>query len=144
MILSAYKNNSEKNAFNKEKTLIATVTGSLKNESSIIDPVILLDSTMEVIRHCNYIEIPDFARSYFVTGIKSVRTGLVEVSLHCDVLESFREQILANTAIIKKQESDYNLYIDDNSFKVYSDSKFKIKKFGGGFDGLHYVLMVAG
>lgn len=144
MTLSAYVNNSEKNAFNKDKTLIATVQGTLKDGTSIIDPVIIVSSLLETVRNCNYIEIPEFNRKYFVNNIKSIRNGLVELSCHVDVLESFKDEILSNRALIRRSENNWNLYLDDGSFKLYSNPNVKQLSFPSGFDGLHYILVVAG
>lgn len=142
--ISLQVNASEKTAFYKELELVETVSGTLKAETSIIDPVILIEGDLGTIGGANYMTIPAFNRSYFITNIRSVRNGLVEVSAHVDVLSSFAEEILANSAIIRRQENNWNLYLNDGSFKVYQNPYVITKVFPAGFTTQQFVLAVAG
>ena len=137
-------NNSEENKLDKALTDIMTVSGELKAETSIIDPVIVIECNLATVTGCNYMTIPQFGRAYFVNNIRSVRNGLVEFSCHVDVLSSFKSQIRANKAIIKKQENDWNLYLNDGTFKVYQNSIVATKPFPSGFSTQQFILAVAG
>lgn len=137
-------NNSEENKLDKQLTDIMTVSGELKAETSIIDPIIVIECNLATVTGCNYMTVPQFGRSYFVNNIRSVRNGLVEFSCHVDVLSSFKAQIRANKAIIKKQENDWNLYLNDGTFKVYQNSIVATKPFPSGFNTQQYILAVAG
>lgn len=77
---------SEPNRVTKELTLITTLSGTLKSETSIINPVLLIEGDLTSFINCNYLTIPIFGRSYFVTDIRSIRSNLVEVTAHVDVL----------------------------------------------------------
>ena len=142
--ISLQINNSEKERLTKDVTNIVTVSGVLKSETSIIDPVIIIECDLNSVKNCNYITISEFGRSYFVNNIRSIRNGLVEFSCHCDVLSSFAEQIRGNIAIIKKQEKEWNLYLNDGSFKVYQNPNILTKAFPSGFTTQEFVLAVAG
>lgn len=142
--ISLQMNNSEPERITKEISTIVTVSGSLRGETSIIDPVIIIDIDLSACVNCNYLSIPTFGRSYFVTNIKSIRNGLVEFTCHVDVLSSFANQILSNTCIIKKQENEWNLYLNDGSFKVYQNPMVLTKNFPSGFSTQEFVLAVAG
>jgi hypothetical protein len=137
-------NNSEDNRITKSVTDIMSVNGTLRAETSIIDPVILINCNLSEVTHCNYITIPEFKRSYFVRNIKSVRMGLVELSGHVDVLSSFADSIKGNIAIIRRQENDWNLYLNDGTFRVYQNSMVLTKSFPSGFSTQEFVLAVAG
>ena len=137
-------NSSEKNKLDKEITDIATVSGVLKEDTSIIDPVVKIECDLHDYVNCNYITIPEFGRKYFVTNIRSVRNGLVEFSCHVDVLSSFADSIRSNKAIIKRQENNWNLYLNDGSFKVYQNPNVLTKAFPSGFTKQEFVLAVAG
>lgn len=137
-------NKSEENKLDKRLIDIMTVSGELKTETSIIDPVIVIECNLAAVTECNYMTIPQFGRSYFVNNIRSVRTGLVEFSCHVDVLSSFKSQIRGNRAIIKKQENDWNLYLNDGTFKVYQNPMVLTKAFPSGFTTQEFVLAVAG
>lgn len=137
-------NNSEMNRVTKDITDVLTLTGTLKSETSIIDPIINIECDMPSIITCNYMTIPVFGRSYFINNIRSIRTGLVEITCHVDVLSSFADSIKSNTAIIRKQENDWNLYLNDGSFKVYQNPIVLTKPFPTGFSTQEYVLAIAG
>ena len=138
------KNNSERNRITKDISEILTVSGELKTETSIIDPVIMIECDLSSVVGCNYISIPTFGRSYFVNNIRSIRSGLVEFSCHVDVLSSFASQIRSNTAIVRRQENNWNLYLNDGSFKVYQNPNVLTKAFPSGFTTQEFVLAVAG
>lgn len=138
------KNNSERNRITKDISEILTVSGELKTETSIIDPVIMIECDLSSVVGCNYISIPTFGRSYFVNNIRSIRSGLVEFSCHVDVLSSFASEIRGNTAIVRRQENNWNLYLNDGSFKVYQNPNVLTKAFPSGFTTQEFVLAVAG
>ena len=138
------KNNSERNRITKDISEILTVSGELKTETSIIDPVIMIECDLSAVVGCNYMSIPTFGRSYFVNNIRSIRYGLVEFSCHVDVLSSFASEIRGNIAIVRKQENNWNLYLNDGSFKVYQNPNVLTKAFPSGFTTQEFVLAVAG
>lgn len=137
-------NNSEKIRVSKSLTDILEVTGTLKQETSIVDPVLLIKCDLSDVVGCNYLTIPDFGRSYFVTDIRSIRNDLVEFSCHVDVLSSFATEIRANYAILSKQEKQWNLYLNDGTFRVYQNPIIATKAFPNGFTTQEFVLAVAG
>lgn len=142
--ISLQINKSERERLSKDISDIMVLTGVLKSETSIIDPVIMVECDLTAVVNCNYMTIPAFGRSYFVNNIRSIRNGLVEFSCHVDVLSSFASQIRANTAIIRKQENDWNLYLNDGSFKVYQNPNVLTRAFPSGFTTQEFVLAVAG
>lgn len=142
--ISLQINTSEREKLSKTLNDIIIVSGVLKEETSIVDPVIMIECDLNAVKNCNYMTVPAFGRSYFVNNIRSIRNGLVEFSCHVDVLSSFASQIRANTAIIRKQENDWNLYLNDGSFKIYQNPNVLTKAFPSGFTTQEFVLAVAG
>ena len=90
----------------------------------------------------------EFGRYYFITDIASIRTSLWRISLAVDVLESFKDDILQQRAIIGKQQAEgalVNRYYDDNSFQYLAKTATETKNFSGGFnDSGTFVLICAG
>lgn len=135
---------SEKNRLTKSLTAIATVSGTLKNETSIINPVFLVEGDVSNYVRCNYLTVQAFSRSYFVTDIKTVRNGVFEITCHVDVLSTYASGIRSNFAIIKRQENSWNLYLNDGTFKIYQNPNVLTKPFPSGFNTRQFVLAVAG
>lgn len=147
MTIQLMSNLSEIERVDKTVNTLSTITGHLKDGTSVIDPVIILQGTpasVQQIVSCNYMYIEDFGRYYFVNEITSIRNNLWEVSGHVDVLMTYSEQIRQQTAIIQRQEINWNLYLNDGSFKVYQNPMVLTKPFPAGFNTQQFVLAVAG
>lgn len=142
--ISFYVNSSEKNKVDKTLTLITTISGVLKESTSIIDPVIVIEGYLTAFTGCNYMQIETFGRSYFVNNIRSISNGLIEISAHVDVLSTYKNAIRKNQAILRKQQNSWNLYLNDGSLRVYQDPEIIVKAFPSGFTTQEFVLAVAG
>lgn len=140
------KISSPTNSIKKNFTSKQTISGTLRNESEILNPTIIIQSssTLENLFKCNYMKIADFGRCYFITSVKCIRTFVYEVQAHCDVLSSFASEILANEAIVLRQENNFNLLLNDDVFKCKQNSRVYYKKFPSGLGNYNYILTVAG
>ena len=139
-------NKSEAITVEKSLDTIATLTGTLREQTSIIDPVFIVEADLSDLTDCNYLTVADFGRSYFVNNIENICNGLCAITCHVDVLSSFADQIKANTGIVRRAESSaaYNLYINDNSLIAYQDPYILTEPFPDGFTGHGFILAVAG
>ena len=118
----------------------------LKRDTSILRPVLLINSVQDIYTY-NYMYISEFGRYYFIDDIRSVNNNMWEISAHVDVLETYKTDILSNTAVLKRQERKFNLYLDDPEFKVLNNYRIQTKRFAGtsGWTKqLHYVLVTNG
>ena len=142
--VKAFKYNSPNNFINKDLIDVATFTGNLRDEASVIDPVFEVETDVDL-SQMNYIWISDLHRYYYVTNVVSVATGLWRIYCHVDVLMTYKPQIKAHDAVIARQEGLYNLYLNDGTtFVVTQRSKVVQKTFPQGFTGSSYVMLVAG
>lgn len=139
-------NNSASNVADKDFTTIDTLTGTLRNETSITNPTIRIEADVSTLSECNYFYIPQFNRYYFVTDIRSIRNGLCEIVGHCDVLTTaLKKGSLSDCmGITKRQQNEWNLNINDGYFKVYQNPIVTTELFPSGFNSFNYVLAVAG
>lgn len=138
-------NASEDNKLTKDITDVLTLTGTLKNETSIMTPTITFESSLPTVAGANYMSIPAFGRSYFITDARSISAVLTEIVLRVDVLTTYQNGIRACTGIVGKQANKWNLYLDDGSFKTYSNPNVLTRAFPSGFgNDFYFVLAVAG
>lgn len=145
MNIQIQQTTSEKNRIGKSISTLYTASGALREGTSIINPVIRISgANIPSLKNANYMHIPDFNRYYFITDIKSIRNGLIEISGHVDVLQTYAGQIRNNTAIIKRNANSWNLYIEDGLFKTYANPHIFTKLFPSGFKNPSFVLSVAG
>ncbi len=144
MTIKLYNNLSDKIVVDKNITQQGSdVTGTLRENCSIIDPVIKMSAIGTYLLTSNYAYISEFGRYYYITNIVCVG-DLFEVHMHVDVLMSYRGDIRSNNAVISRQEKQYNLYLQDGVFKTYSQPHYEIKQFGTGFTDFQFVFCVAG
>ena len=145
MELNLYYNTSDNRTINKSLTSGLTISGNLREESSIINPVITIKSDT-LIRE-NYVYIPETQRYYYITNKESIRTGIWKLHMKVDPLMSFKRDILALSVVVSKQSAITNgdEYIDDGSL-VTDNQLFKtVYKFADGFnDNAQYILITAG
>ena len=140
--LTGYQCGSEDLVVNKSLTLaLATQTVYLKKDTEIMRPTIILSADTI---NFNYAYIDAFDRFYYVTGVRNIGADRWEVDLRVDSLTSFSSDIDNATAVISRQENDWNLYIDDGTFKVYQNRNIYIYNFTGEFTDHSYILLVAG
>ena len=145
MNIQIQQTTSEKNKIGKSISTLYTASGTLREGTSIINPVIRISgANIPTLKNANYMYIPDFNRYYFITDIKTIWNGLIEISGHVDVLQTYAGQIRNNTAIIKRNANSWNLYIEDGLFKTYANPHIFTKEFPSGFKDPSYVLFVAG
>lgn len=144
MTIKTYKYESPNNYINKTLTGETTYTGTLRDESSVLDPVFEIETSGNL-ANVNYCWIEEFNRYYYITNVVSVTDKLWRIYCHVDVLMTYKPIILAHEATIARQQGLYNLYINDGStFKVTQKRKVQQKEFPSGFTTDSYVLILAG
>lgn len=120
-----------------------------KQSSSIMNPTLILQYSNESSAgryfRCNYITIGEpINRNYFVEEKTVLANKLIEFVCKIDVLTTYKDAIRANKAIVQRQETNWNLYLNDGSFKIYQNPQVVTKVFSAGFPALKYFLTVAG
>lgn len=99
MELKLYNVTDGENVINKTMTLKTTMEINLKRDVDIINPrLILIPNLPTGFSDINYAEIPALNRFYFVDGITNISSTLRQLDLSCDVLETYKADILASKA----------------------------------------------
>ena len=121
MLITFYQNQSAPNVIPKVKTKKFDKIGTLKNNTSVRNPVIQLKvADYDNARQCNYCYIADFSRYYYIDDIRIVN-AIIEISMTVDVLESYKDDILNSTQLVARQENKKNYSIIDNRLPMCSD-----------------------
>ena len=102
MNILLYKTTNANNELNKTISDKVELVGALRDASSIIAPSILIQSNPI---GYNYAYIPEFGRYYYIKNITAFRKGAYIVDLKCDVLMSFKEEILNMSGIVSRLTS---------------------------------------
>ena len=99
MNILLYKTTNANNDLNKTISDKVELVGALREASSVIAPSILIQSNPI---GYNYAYIPEFGRYYYIKNITAFRKGAYIVDLKCDVLMSFREEILHMSGVVSR------------------------------------------
>ena len=122
------------------------ITCQLKEPCSIIRPVLLVNSNKTApFTECNYVNIGDFARFYFITEMVACPGGYYEIHCELDPLTTFlTASSLSNMELnIIRAESEKSSQIPDTSITQNIRPETQIKTFGPHFtatQGRNYLL----
>lgn len=143
MKIQLYTNISAAERVNKSITAVGSaLTGTIKEESSIIDPVIKIATSS--LPAANYLYITEFDRYYYINDVVCDYDGIFEIHAHVDVLMSNAAVIRQQRAVIAKQQNRWNLYLNDTDYKTYADPWVITRTFPSGFSGSCYLLTLRG
>lgn len=146
MKITFYKTASETNRLTKALTLPVEFNGTLKDETDLLNPEITFEADVNLTGY-NFAYIEEFGRYYFINGFTSVRNNLWRVSLHVDVLMTYRDGILQNDVIIDKQQGTNfsSEFYNDGSFAHREDVFIETHEYPYGFnDDGEFILLTAG
>ena len=117
MQVTFYKTTDNKNVINKVLTNPLTINLNIKEDNPDYAPVLKMVTD---VTGYNYCHIPFFNRFYFVDRVE--RKGqIILVGLSCDVLETYKDDILTSNARFKRnlKNGDYmNFNIENSSLKT--------------------------
>lgn len=142
MNITFYTNNSEPEKVTKDITSLSDlpISGTLREGASILRPSILMAGAPPMA--ANYMYVQETGRYYYITDVRLVRNELYVVEGRVDVLMSYADGIRAQQAIVRRQENNWNLYLNDGSFRTYSDPDIIVTNFSAGFSAdTAYILM---
>ena len=145
MEIRLYNNISDNRTVRKKLLNEFSLTGTLRDSCSLLEPVINIENN-NVVRF-NYAYIPDFQRYYFVKEITNLRKNIWTLELEVDPLMSFKGDILALQVVVDKQSSDVigDEYIDDGSLVADANTFTSVYNLSNGFnDHGEYILITAG
>lgn len=109
MEIRLYTTNDPHNKIGKTLLNESIYDITLKDVADILAPSIRITSDTPIL--ANYAYIPDFQRYYFVGNIVVVNKRIYTLNLECDVLESFKDDILASYGLITRTEQG-NVFFD--------------------------------
>lgn len=109
MLITLYKTNDAANVINKTLNNPLNIQIVLRRDFDLSAPELILKQEGQLLRDYNYCEIVDFERKYFIDRIENISNNLWKLILVCDVLETYKNEILsANCRFMRKIKSgDY-------------------------------------
>lgn len=128
-----------------------TLNEPLQASVHFIEPVSIEDPELKLSKQIdfdsyNYVHIPYMNRYYYVTDKPRFDNGFYYVKLHVDVLMSHKSEFLDQEVILKRQSTKYNLYQNDEEFKLMQFEAIRTQEFPNGFQATtqQFILGVVG
>lgn len=122
----------------------STHTILLKDGCSVDNPVVTFSAVASAIAPLNYAYIDAFGRYYYITDRKSLVNGVVELTLESDPLQSFETEIGACDAIIRRQQSEANGYLQDDQYNALAYEAVATQPWPNSIDDFSFILMTVG
>lgn len=142
-----YYNKSDRRYINKSiEAKYSNIPIEVLEPSSVIRPSLKVSSGL-IGQNVNYLYVNELARYYYIKDW-IMENGYVRLECEVDVLMSFKSAIKEQNVIVSRQEYKYNLYQNDDRFKLYNYPAVKTIAFSSddGFDysTTSYILAVVG
>ena len=119
-------------------------TITLKDGCSVDKPVVSFSAMASAIAPLNYAYIDTFQRYYFIVDRKSTVSGVVELTLESDVLESFKTDIKACSATITRNENERQGYLPDSGYSAVAYEGVQHINFPNALEDTSYILVTVG
>lgn len=119
--LELYKVTNQPNELTKTLNDAVVVNGAFRSEIDSIDVIVEIESDTY---DFNYVYIPSLNKYYFLQNIVHVNTRIIRMQLHCDVLMTYKTDILASYGLVT-QGGTINPYYSS----IDSESRQTIRRF---------------
>lgn len=138
------RSNDERRKINKSLSSGVMLEGTLRAESSAVSPVVRV--AIDNPTTYNYARIPAFGRYYYIDDAVSVRTGIWDLHLTCDVLMTYADGIMQAVVVLDRTEATgAETYLPGETWKAVAKSKTDILAFSSGLlETGEYILITSG
>jgi hypothetical protein len=126
-----YYNESDNKVVDKKLSKSKSITLHFKEDTNIIEPTIYISRNIDIDNY-NYIHISSIDRYYYITDYDTSQQRYI-VKCKLDTLMSFKKYIKKSFCIVKRSQSNYDLYLNDELFTLENVARFKCKHFPSGF-----------
>lgn len=120
--------------------------GNIKDDTNILRPSIVIEkNTPPQENKYNYMQVSAFGeRFYYIEDIEILYNGFWKITAKCDVLYTYRTDILNSRCILDKTEepTKANLYLDDGSFVLDSRKYNQVLEFPNGLPQEGYNILI--
>lgn len=119
--LELYKVTNQPNELTKTLNNSVIVNGSFRSEIDSMDVIVEIESNTY---DFNYVHIPSLNKYYFLQNLIHVNAKIIRTQLHCDVLMTYKTDILASYGLVI-QGGTINPYYSS----IESESRQAIRRF---------------
>ena len=138
-----YYNESDPRYMNKNITLkYGNIPIEVLTPTSVVMPTLKVSSGL-IGQSVNYVYVPSLERYYFIKNW-NMENGYIKIDCEVDVLMSFKNEIKAQNVIVKRNEKKFNMYLEDDQYKLLNQTAVRTLEFPNGFDDHQLVMGIVG
>ena len=120
VILKLYDTTDSNNTIGKTLTGVLEFDITFKDTFDILTPIVVLKSDVPILK--NYAYIPEFGRYYFITSTQIQPNKIYRLYLECDVLETYKADILASRGLVTRAGEGNQFYDGGLNSEVRSET----------------------
>ena len=131
--ITFYNNNSDRRCINKNLTGATTISGNVKTQytSSSISLDIAVSVAGITPFQFNYMKYDN--KFYYIDNVDFVLQNIIRLNCSVDLLETYKAQILKQTAVLERSQNIYSRYIDDDKLVLNAYKRVQTKAFPVSF-----------
>lgn len=142
--IDLYNVSDDNEKVNKTLGTAKEFTSSTIKEQTDVTNITLRIQTTDNLSGYNYAYVSEYGRYYFIDKIETTPTGYWVLSCRCDVLMSFKTQILNLMGTVTRSETLYNGYLTDPTYKAYAYRNIVTRSFPSAINSDTFILMTVG
>ena len=142
--IKLYNVSDDNEKVNKTLGTAKEFTSSTIKEQTDVTNITLRIQTPDNLSGYNYAYVSEYGRYYFIDKIETTPTGYWVLSCRCDVLMSFKDQLLQLNGTVTRSESLYNAYLNDPEYKALAYRQTVTKAFPNEMADDNFILVTIG
>ena len=140
--ITFYNNNSDRRCINKHLTGATTISGNVKTQYTSSGISLDIDISVSGITpfQFNYMKFDN--KYYYIDSVDFISQNIIRLNCGVDLLESYKSQILKQTAVLERSQNIYSRYIDDDKLVLNAYKRVQTKKFNNSFSAVSTPILI--
>ena len=137
-----YNNNSDRRCINKLLTESKTISGNIKSQYTSSGISLDIDKSVAGITpfQFNYMKYDN--KFYYIDNVDFVSQNIIRLNCSVDLLETYKSQILKQTAVLNRSETSYNRYLNDDNLHINAYKRVQTKAFDKSFSAVSTPILI--
>ena len=140
--ITFYNNNSDRRCINKHLTDATTISGNIKSQYTSSGISIDIDVSVAGITlfQFNYMKFDN--KYYCIDSVDFLSQNIIRLNCSVDLLETYKAQILEQTAVLNRSETSYNRYLTDDNLHINAYKRVQTKAFSNSFSAVSTPILI--
>ena len=140
--ITFYNNNSDRRCINKNLTNAMTISGNIKSQYTSSGISLDIDVSVAGITpfQFNYMKFDN--KYYYIDSVDFLSQNIIRLNCSVDLLETYKAQILKQSAVLERSQNVYNRYIDDDKLVLNAYKRVQTKAFPRSFSPVQEYILI--